>query len=60
MRSVLKYMLREDTFNFVIKELLVNNVSEIQFHLTEIQFHLFEIILHKTEIQVHYTEILLQ
>ena len=53
-------MFRKDTFNFVIKKLLVNNNSEIQFHLTKIKLQLSEIILHKTEIQVHYTEILLQ
>ena len=44
-------MLREDTFNFVFEKLLVNNDSEIQFHLTEIKLHLSEIILHKTEIK---------
>ena len=53
-------MFREVTFNFVFEKLLLNNNSEIQFHLTEIKLHLYEIILHKTEIQVHYTEILLQ
>ena len=46
-------MFREDAFNFVFEKLLVNNDSEIQFHLTEIKLHLSEIILHKTEIQVH-------
>ena len=39
-------MFREGTFNFVIEKLLVNNNSEIQFHLTEIKLHLSEIILH--------------
>ena len=33
-------MLREDTFNFVFGKLLVNNDSEIQFHLTEIKIHM--------------------
>ena len=46
-------MLRESAFNFVFEKLLVNNNSEIQFHLTEIKLRLSEIILHKTEIQVH-------
>ena len=36
-------MFREDTFNFVFQKLLVNNDSEIEFHLTEIKLHLSEI-----------------
>ena len=47
-------MFREDTLNFVFEMLLVNNDSEIQFHLTEIKLHLSEIVLHKTEIQVSF------
>ena len=46
-------MFRKDTFNFVFEKLLVDNDSEIQFHLSEI-------ILHKTEIQLQESEIQLQ
>ena len=50
-------MFRKDTFNFVFEKLLVDNDSEIQFHLTEIQFHLSEIQLQESVIQLQESEI---
>ena len=50
-------MFREDAFNFIIEKLLVNNDSEIQFHLTEIKLYLSEIILQMSEIELQEFEI---
>ena len=53
-------MFRKDTFNFVFEKLLVDNDSEIQFHLTEIQLQESEINLQQSEIQLQQSEIQLQ
>ena len=50
-------MFRKDTFNFVFEKLLVDNDSEIQFHLTEIQLQQSEIQLQQSEIKFHLSEI---
>ena len=45
-------MFRKDTFNFVFEKLLVDNDSEIQFHLTEIQLQESKIKFHLSEIDL--------